>query len=434
VIEDIVDDEDEGKSKPAKLYSKIINFLFPKFQPAPESARLNLESNRGLTGQNIVTLSTQDWGDLWTRKQRFMQQFANQGNKVLYVETQFHYLTYLKQFKIHWRRIYLFLLGPRRINENLFLYTPPLLLPAFQIFPSLARINNFLMGICLKRVMARLGMSEPILWMYSHYNQPLIKKLESKKALYECVDEFSGAKGLIKPETVRKQERATLTSVDAAIVTAPALKNSKEIFNRNIYVVSNAANVAHFASVSASSFSEPDDLHSLPRPRLIFIGGIAYWIDLNLVRYLATSRPDWQILMVGPVMANTEILHGLSNVHFLGRKPYDLLPNYLSHSDIALNPYKIDSVAENCSPLKLYEYMAAGIPIVSTDMPEARQFPELIKIAATPEQYISQISDFLSMDRASRERYCDQARREARNHTWESRFLQADKIAQEMLL
>jgi glycosyltransferase involved in cell wall biosynthesis len=415
------------------LFRKMGEYLGPNDSSGDQSAALSLEKNRGLSGQDIVTLSTQDWNCLWTRKQRFMLQFARQGNKVLYVETQFHWLTYFKRFRSQWRRIYLFLLGPRQVETNLFIYTPPLLLPAFQIFPILNVINNYILGKFLKANMRKLGIEKPLLWLYSHYNGPLVKILNCRRALYECVDEFSGAKGLVKPEVAKSQEKITLRAVDAAIVTAPALKLSKANFNRNIHVIPNASNVAHFNRVMTDNLDEPKELKSIQRPRLIFIGAVAYWIDLELLRDIAQKKPHWQIIMVGPIQVNIKNMEKAKNIHFLGKRPYSLIPNYLAWSDIALNPYIVDSVAENCSPLKLYEYMAAGLPIVSTDMPEARQFHKLVNIAGTHDEFIENIERIICWDLEKRAEHSQAASVEAQKHTWEKRFLDVEKVVQEAL-
>jgi len=416
-----------------RLLKRLKKFLLPPEFSIPEAAQLDLKDHEGLTGHDIIALSTQDWRDLWTRKQRFMLQFSRQGNRVLYVETQFHWVTYLRLFKKQWRRIYLFLLGPREVTRNLFVYTPPLLLPAFQIFPGIAAINNFVLGSLLKVAMQNIGLRQPILWLYSHYNQPLIKRLNCKKSLYECVDEFSGARGLVRPDVARSLEAETLKSVDLAIVTAPSLKISKQDYNRNIFVVPNAANIGHFARAKYSALTEPRDLRRITHPRLIFVGGIAYWVDLELLRFLAVNRPSWNIIMVGPLMTKINIFQGLDNLHFLGRKPFEILPDYLSWCDVALNPYKVDSVAENCSPLKLYEYLASGIPIVSTGMPEARRFAGLISVANSYQEFLEKVEIILSWDQEQRDNYLVEADKEARFHSWESRFVQVDKIASEAI-
>ncbi|MCK4573789.1 MAG: glycosyltransferase [candidate division Zixibacteria bacterium] len=412
---------------------RMMNFLRPARLDIAATAQMNLKNHRDLSGQDIMTLSTQDWLDLWTRKQRFVLQFARQGNRVIYVETQFHWLSYIKQLKKHWRRIYLFLYGPRKVEENLYVYTPPLLLPAFQIFPSLATINNFALAFFLKRAMRRVGMRNPVLWCYTHFNKPLIKKLGCKRALYECVDDYAGSKGLIKAEVVRKQEAQTLKSVNAAIVTADGLKPPLVKHNRNVHTVSNAANVSHFNRAVTEKFTEPDDLKQVPRPRLVFLGTTAYWVDLDLLEYVATVRPSWQILLIGPVTVDVSRFDDIRNFHCLGRKSYDDLPGYMAYCDVALNPYVVDDVARGCSPLKLYEYLAAGMPVVSTEMPEARKFERIVAVATSYEQYVAEIDRILARDAQTRTNYQLMALEESRQHSWENRFLQVEKIAMEAL-
>ena len=411
-------------------------FLRKLFLPGDEipdrSAELNLNHNRGLSGHDILTLSTQDWRDLWTRKQRFMQQFARQGNKVLYIESQYHWFTYFKKFRKQWRRISLFMAGPRQVEHNLYIYTPPLLLPGFQMFPLLNTINNIVIAAFLRSAMRKLGMESPFLWLYSHYNSPLVKKLNCKRALYECVDEFSGARGLINPEVARELENDTLEAVDAAIVTAPGLKSSKTNHNRNIHIIPNAANVTHFGKALLNP-PEPEELCRIDHPRLTFIGGIAYWVDLNLLEHLAKQRPNWQIILIGPLYVNVKKLEEYPNIHFLGKKVYNSLPAYLAASDLALNPYRLDMVAENCSPLKLYEYMASGLPVVSTNMPEARHFPGIINVAISYDDFINQVDRVLNWNNVEREEHRRRALKEAQKHTWEKRFIEAEKVAMGVL-
>ncbi len=414
-----------------KRFIKLLDMEVPQVSKA---AALELGEHRGFTGENIVTLSTQDWADLWTGKQRFMLQFARQGNRVLYVETQFHWVTYLRLFGRHWRRAFLFLRGAREVERNLYIYTPPILLPGFQIFPWINVINNFVLGIFLKLVLKRLSFNDPLLWLYTHFNRSLVKRLSCKKALYFCVDELSAARGLISKEVVVRQEVDTLESVDAAIATTDVLKDTRNRFNDNIHVVPNATNVSHFNKAVSGNCPEPQDLRKIPRPRLVFVGAIGYWLDLGLLRNIAISRPHWQIVLIGPKMTDTGLLKNLENVHFLRRKDYDSLPDYLAWCDVALNPYKDDDLARGCSPLKLYEYIAAGLPVVSTVMPEARRFNGLVRIAENHDDFIGGIEEILSLEETARSSNRRKAYEESQNHTWEKRFLEVEKIVKEILV
>lgn len=408
-------------------------FFIPKPFTVPKHIAIKLQDHKGMANENIITISTQDWSDLWTRKQRFVLQFARQGNKVIYVETQFHWVSYFLQFKKQWRRIYLFMLGTRKAEENLYIYTPPLLIPAFQIFPSLAKINNIILVFFLKRVMKKNQMKDPIVWLYTHFNKSLVKKLGCKKALYECVDDYASAKGLIKAKTVNKHETETLKTVSAVIVTADSLKPKMMLHNRNVHIISNAANINHFNHAYFNKKNEPSDLQMLKKPRLVFLGAIQYWVDQKLLAEIAQKRPQWQIVMIGPVAVNISVLKSFKNIHFLGRKDYDLLPDYLSHCNVALNPYKVDGVAEGCSPLKLYEYLAAGLPVVSTEMPEARKFESVVKVAKDYNEYIMFLDELLNTNADKFNNIKQKAINISQSHSWENRFKQVETVLQEVL-
>jgi len=382
-----------------------------------------------ITDQQIICFSTQDWSELWTRKQRFMKKFAHQGNKVLYIEKQIHFLGFVKNFIKEWRRIYLWLLGPRKIEENLYIYTPPVLLPFFQIFHFICQINNFFITLLIKRQIKKLNFKNSVLWIYPPYSPYLIGKFNEKLVIYECVDEYSASKGLVRKETVKFLEKLTIQKSDLVIVTAQTLYDSKKDLAKNIYLIPNAAETEHFKKVTSEKTEIAQEMSKIKKPIIGFLGTIQYWIDFDLLKYIAIQKPRWSIVLVGPVggLAEIEKIKSLPNVYFLGRKPYEKVPNYLKGFDVCLNPYKIDEVSKHCSPLKLYEYLASGKPIVSVDMPEAKKFENLIEISSNYEDFLEKIEKILSQLPEKNSKI--EARiKEAEKHSWNSRFLELEKI------
>jgi len=121
---------------------------------------------------------------------------------------------------------------------------------------------------------------------------------------------------------------------------------------------------------------------TIPHPIIGVVGTLQYWIDFQLLRDIALARPEWSLVLIGPRgrLGRLDLVEGLPNVHVLGRRPYDTVPSYVKAFDVCLNPYVLDGTAENCSPLKLYEYVASGKPVVSVDMPEARQFGDAVLV------------------------------------------------------
>src|SRR5262249_10205634 len=154
--------------------------------------------------------------------------------------------------------------------------------------------------------------------------------------------------------------------------------------------IPNGADLAQFRDAAFGKLKAPDDVMQIPQPRLGFVGHIHYWIDLKLIRFLAEQRPNWSLVLVGPSspMAQLNLVNWLKNVHIWGSKPQERIPAYMQAFDCCLNPYITGSLADHCSPLKLYEYLAAGKPVVSTEMPEARKFRDEVDVASSYEEFL----------------------------------------------
>jgi len=382
-----------------------------------------------LSGHDIVCISTQDWDDLWTRKQRFMFQLAQQDNRVLYIEQQMHLAGYVKRLRSEWRRIGRSLKGIRKMGDNLYVYALPLVLPFFQMSTSIGDINHWLIVPVLKKQLSSLEFRDPILWLYTHYSDRLVGKFGEKIVVYELVDETLAFKGLVKSEVNQFLENRLIRKSDVLIVTAQSLFDSRKKLIENIYLVPNGAEVEHFRKAMSEDTPVSEEIAEIKRPIVGFLGSISYWLDIPLIRHIALSHTEWSIVMIGPVRANVSKIAPLPNVHLLGRKDYQELPRYLKAFDVCINPYILDGVAEGCSPLKLYEYLATGKPIVSVDMPEARKFDGLVRIARSTEEFVLHIESALQEDKSLiRERI-----KESEKHSWDERFRQVESIVEKTL-
>lgn len=382
---------------------------------------------------DMLCLSTQDWNDLWTRKQRFMKRFADEGHRVLYVETQFHWITYVLRFRSQWRRLFAFLKGPVRIDDNLWVYTPPLLIPFFQMSKTLCYLNSRILCFFLKRVSKTLEFKDMVIYNYTPYANFLIPMLGARKVVYECVDDFTASKGLMSKKVVTALENDTLRKSQVTIVTAPLLLEKKRYHANRIHLISNAAEIEKFNAIGAGTVSVHPLYDDIPKNRVGFIGALAYWIDLDLIVFLAEKRPDYQFVFVGPVDVNVSRLGGFKNVHFVGRYPFDQLPGLMAGFDVCINPYVLDGVAAGCSPLKLYEYLASGKPIVSVRMPEAEKFETLVLIGDGYEGMLAKLDEAMSL---TPERLASLAQKQiaaSAAHGWDSRFAQTKEALADIL-
>jgi glycosyltransferase involved in cell wall biosynthesis len=130
-----------------------------------------------------------------------------------------------------------------------------------------------------------------------------------------------------------------------------------------------------------------------------FFGTVADWVDLEVVRYLAASRPQWSLLLVGDIQTDTSALRELSNVHLLGRRSYQSLPAYCKAFDVAILPFVVNELTVAANPLKLREYLAAGLPVVATPLPEVLKLNSLVRMARTPGEFLDQIEALLNEGR-----------------------------------
>jgi len=157
------------------------------------------------------------------------------------------------------------------------------------------------------------------------------------------------------------------------------------------------------------------------------MGALYEWVDFELIRDLAASNKSWSLVMVGPKRPGRKTVN-LPNIHYLGRKPYSVLPGYIQHFDVCIIPFRLSQTTLGSSPVKLYEYMASGKPVVSTDIPEAVKFREVIKIAGDSNGFAAHINYFLNEDPADRRRRLKLQLDTAKKNTWLDRYFRIKNL------
>jgi glycosyltransferase involved in cell wall biosynthesis len=253
--------------------------------------------------------------------------------------------------------------------------------------------------------------------------------------LYHVVDEYSAYEGQTEMirNLIREQEQKMLAQADAVIVVSEELYRAKSQLNSHTYLVPNAVNFEAYTAALADP-ALPKDLETIRPPRLGYIGLISERLNLDMLHELAQDNPQWSLVLLGeervPHQAETwEALRALPNVHYLGAVSVARVPAYVKGFHVGLMPYARDRQAESISPLKLYDYMAAGIPIASEDIPAVREFASFVHVAQPGE-----------FDRAVRHALADSApsRRETRRnaaaqHTWHTRVEELSTIIEGLL-
>lgn len=232
--------------------------------------------------------------------------------------------------------------------------------------PAPEEIRDAMQRQLVDELLARYEIVEYLLWYYTPTALAFTDHLTPAAIVYDCMDELSAFKGA--PAHLKDREAALMRRASLVLTGGQSLYEAKRTQHHNIHPFPSAVDVAHFAQARTIS-AEPDDLRSVPRPRLGFFGVIDERMDLALVDGVAEARPDWQLVMLGPVVKiDPATLPARRNIHYLGSRSYDQLPAYIAGWDVALLPFARNDATRFISPTKTPEYMAAGKPVVSTSI------------------------------------------------------------------
>ncbi|RYD01266.1 hypothetical protein N752_30180 [Desulforamulus aquiferis] len=317
--------------------------------------------------------------------------------------------------------------APRKVRENLWVWSPVVL--PFQGYPAVRYLNKLLISCWLNFWLFRLRINKDLLWTYNPLTTRLINYKGYNKLIYHCVDEIKAQPGM-PVEILEKTEQELVELSDIVFVTAPKLFETRKEWNPKTYYFPNVADFDHFSKALDSTTEIPSDLINISSPRIGFIGAISgYKVDFNLLRFVAESRPDWSLILIGKVgegdpWTNSELLTNLPNVHLLGPRSYKELPNYLKGFDVALLPNMLNEYTESMFPMKFFEYLAAGKAVISVELPALQDFQNVVYIAKSPIDFIKGIK--LSLDGLGSE--LEERLNIARKYTYKTRTEEMMKI------
>lgn len=290
-----------------------------------------------------------------------------------------------------------FFQGCRQVADNLWV-TSPLVVP-FHGNAAARALNRRWLAATLRLTLRRLGMRRPVTWSFLPSSADVVGRLGERLVVYQCVDEYSQFTGADAAAILEMEERLCRRS-DLVLVSAETLLESKRRWNPNTHLVTHGVEVEHFRRALDPATPVPEDLGRAPdrieRPVVGFFGLVADWVDLELVRHLARARPRWTLVLVGKVDTDVSALAGLPNVRLLGRKRYEELPGYCKGFDAAILPFRINELTLAANPLKLREYLAAGLPVVATDIPEAGRLAPWVRVVRGPDGFLAALDAVLA--------------------------------------
>lgn len=356
----------------------------------------------------IVTFSSIDWDSVWQGHQELMSRLAGRGHPILFVENTGIRRPRLNDLKRLIRRSITIAARTgidRRPVTGLQLHAPRIL--PFPYNPVAIATNTALLVAPIRRWLRQFHL-KPIVWTY--LPTPLVRRVAASLSpdllVYYCVDNLPASSNLARH--VAESEQRLFASADLVLVTSRALKDKAEQYRPRAHLMPSGVSYERFQEARTARCVTPDDIADVTSPVVGYMGGLHRWFDVQLAAAVAERLPRVFFVFVGPRHVDVRPLERLPNVRVLGPRPHDAVARYLLACHAGIVPYVVDEYTTAVFPTKLPEYLAMGLPCVSTALPSVVEFNrrhgELVTIADTPVAFAHAVARAISDLGGERER------------------------------
>lgn len=393
-------DSSIGKILPLRLKKKIQSST-SKMKTANSSHIIEVLSSTKQKNKDILFFPMINWGYRWQRPHHLAQRFANNGNRVFYLTSTLRPLTTPFEIDNLENNIYeielssskYFDIYKDKFDDRLLKF----LAESFRIIQNELKLDAL-------SVVAFPTWTPLVL---------LLRKLFGFKIIFDHVDAIQEFPNINKER--KKEEETLLQTSDLVITSASKLFQQAQKLNKNTLLVPNAGDFAFFSKPTSDEL-----LKDFQKPIVGYFGAIAEWFDTDLVEYVANNRPNLTFVFIGDTYgSNLKKIRSLRNVYFLGERPYIELPKYLHCFDVCLIPFKLTPLIKSSHPIKIYEYLAAGKPVVTTRIPDLLPMKDLCYIAEDKVGFLE------SLDKSLKENDTELNKKRinfASKNTWQDRF------------
>jgi glycosyltransferase involved in cell wall biosynthesis len=367
----------------------------------------SLASLETLSGQQIVYLSHQRWNTHTTPVHHIAERLSRE-NLVLFVEPPESVAWLFHEPPAREALTWSFNPLEQR-SENFYIYhTPPLFLP----WAARSRwISQATLAMQLRHVryaMRRLNIERPICWIFQFNVSDLLPALNPSLTVYECAEDYAAyeTRDWVRRYVEGHAERLC-RECDCVLVPSEKMARMREWVGNRLHLIPWGVDVPHYAKARETETPIPPELDKLPRPIIGMFGMLdGRRMHYDLVLHLARRHRDWSIALVGRCMPNLnkELLDAEPNIHFFGMQPVDALPGFCKGFDVCMIPYRLNQFTEAIMPLKLTEYLATGKPCVSTELPAAKVFKDVIHVADSIESFEQGVIAALKQDTGQQRR------------------------------
>ena len=391
-----------------------------------------------MTNKDVIIISSIDWSTHWQMHHQLATSLVEAGHRVLFIENTGVRTPQLKDIGRIRDRIRNRLSSEHgfcQINDALYLYSP-LFIPL--PYSRVVNLFNVLsISLSIKRWMRLLRFSDPVVisFLPTPLAQGLIAKLNPSLTIYYCANHMAGASKATAP--LRDWEDKFFSTADLVFTISEAITERAKSFSRFVYSFPAGVEMGKFEALGFN-LVHPADIASLKRPIIGYIGAISDVFDKPQVVALAKALPTATIVLVGPEYTDLSILKAVSNIVFLGERSHDQIPAYINSFDVALIPYIVNEFTDSVYSCKLNEYLAMGVPVVSTNMREVRlyseMFPDTVLIGKDSVDFIAKIQQTLDNPEFRSPAMTEKRINAAKENTWEKRFTGILEVIERHLL
>lgn len=365
---------------------------------------LDKSSNKPPQLPDVIVFPFINWEYRIQRPQHLAEQLAELGHRVFYIQANF-YPGIIPEIK--------------KIKENIYLVRLPEERGTILFNSTLSKDNIVSLESSILKIVYSFNIHSAILIVDLPFWRKLAVRLREAfgwKLVYDCMDDYAGFSN--SSDLAAKDEQLLLGQSDLVLATSHILFEKVKKENKNSILIHNGTDFDLFHK--AAQEIETDEINKLDRPIIGYYGAIADWFDTELVRNLASAHPEWTFVLIGSTeLADLKPIKGLSNIHLLGEKPYIKLPEYLSNFDVCIIPFIKSPLTDTTNPVKLFEFLSAGKPIVATKLNEISNYGEFIFLAETQKEWELLIQKAL-LEEKTKELLTNRFTF-ARNNSWENR-------------
>lgn len=360
---------------------------------------------KNVSSPDFVIVGQEDWDEIWRRNQFLIAGLAERfpSSKFLFVEMPFDF-TYgirskqlLSASSLMRQKLKQYRQGVRFAANLPNIYVLTALKVAPDALPFGEKLNAKILAGQIRRAMQVLGISQPIFWTQNPFAASLLGQLNEKAVIYDVTDDWAALAGVSERflERVKKGDAALLQKANCVFTCSEYLYQQKKIANSNTFLVQNGVDTQHYREIGTSDLPIASALGKIARPIIGYTGSLhPARLDVDLIYNLAETYPNYNFVFVGPNFLPTEVtkkLQTFSNVHLLGSVPYADIPKYMQAFDVLMIPHVVSNFTESLNPLKLFEYLAAGLPTVATNVAGFREYDGLFNIAKTQTEFIEAV-------------------------------------------